>query len=49
MPGPVKFRAVRQFGRRLKISGDHQLTRVGRGDGVVENALVSARAQRPPS
>jgi hypothetical protein len=46
MPGPLYLRAVKLLGRRLKIPGDHKPPRVGRSNGVIENALIAARSER---
>jgi hypothetical protein len=41
--------AVRLFGGRLKVSGDHELPGIGCGNGVVENACFAACPQSAPS
>jgi hypothetical protein len=40
--------AVGLLGRRLKIPGDHQLSRIGGGYRVIENSVVPAEPKRGP-
>jgi hypothetical protein len=49
MPGPLYLCAVGLLGRRLKIPGDHQLSRIGGVNRVVENAVLPAHPQRGPA
>jgi hypothetical protein len=49
MPGQLYLRAVGLLGRRLKIPGDHQLSRIGGSYRVVENSIVPAHPQGGPA
>jgi hypothetical protein len=49
MPGQLYLCPVGLLGRRLKIPGDHQLSRIGGGYRVLESSVVPAHPQRGPA